>query len=302
MRTHTDEGRPARGELRITLLRTSCLLLETAAGRLLTDPFFHPSMRGLPIFRRPGIALGDLPPIDVVFASHLHRDHFDVDAVAAMTHPESVVVGTRGTQAHCRQTLARRRAAAGAIRLPPVHDLWHGERHSHAGFVMHGTPAEHTGPPPDEINAVIEAAGWRVFFGGDARWSDAYRWVEQRHGAMDIALLPIGGTLIFGHRTTMNPADAVRAAAALRARWVVPIHEGGEWLPVPPASWHPGRFRHFASALRRHVPASTREPVVLGPGVTAIFGRRADGPELAWWHALAPIAPTASRATGSPRS
>jgi L-ascorbate metabolism protein UlaG (beta-lactamase superfamily) len=133
------------------------------------------------------------------------------------------------------------------------------------------TPAEHTGPPPAEVNFVLQCGELRLFFGGDARWSGHFAVIAQRLGPFDVALLPIGGTLIFGQRTTMDPADAVRACGVLQPRWCVPLHEGGEWLPVPPLSWHPGRFRTFEFRLRRDQPGVT--PVVLAPGDTARFGR-----------------------------
>ena len=63
--------------VRVTLLRTSCLLIEHAGATAITDPWFGRSMRGLPVFRKPGIPLDRLPRIDYVFASHLHPDHFD---------------------------------------------------------------------------------------------------------------------------------------------------------------------------------------------------------------------------------
>ena len=241
--------------LRITLIRTSCLLLEVAGVRVLTDPFFHRTMRGLPIFRRPGIPLDGLGRVDVVLASHLHRDHFDLGAVMQLGHPELVVVGTRGTAAFCR-----------AASLPEVRDLWHWEETVVGPLRIVATPAEHTGPGPLEVNYVVEAGPWRLFFGGDARWSPAFRAVAERFPRLDVALLPIGGTRIFGTRTTMGPADAVRACNVLRPRVAVPIHEGGEWMPVPPASWHPGRNRHFVRELA--LSALPVQACVIRPGET----------------------------------
>ena len=234
--------------LSITFLRTSMVLIEYAGQFALTDPWFQMNMRGLPVFRKPGIALNELPRLNAIIASHLHRDHFDRDAVKQLCHPELEIAGTRGTAAH---------------------DLAPWDETAIGDFKLTATPAEHTGPPPAEVNFLIECGQWRLFFGGDARWSDAYRQIADRTGPIDVAILPIGGTLIFGHRTTMDPSDAVRACNYLRPRWAIPIHEGGEWLPVPPASWHPGRFKHFVSQL-----AASELPVescALKPGETARF-------------------------------
>jgi L-ascorbate metabolism protein UlaG (beta-lactamase superfamily) len=86
--------------LKLTFLRTSCVLIECGGLRILTDPFFASTMRGLPVFRPPGIALADLPRIDVILASHLHRDHFDRAAVRRIAHPGLTVVTCPGARGH----------------------------------------------------------------------------------------------------------------------------------------------------------------------------------------------------------
>ncbi len=244
--------------LDVTLLRTSCLLIEYGGLRILTDPFFHRTMRGLPIFRPPGIPLERVGRIDIVVASHLHRDHFDLQAVRQLAHPQMVLVGCPGTAAFC--------AGAG---LPRIVEIAPWQETTVGDVRLTATPADHTGPPPAEVNVVIRLGPWRIFFGGDARYSEAFTEIGERLGPIDVALLPIGGTRIFGQRTTMDPADAVRACADLRPRWAVPIHEGGEWLPVPPASWHPGRFHHFVTAMQRSGQSSVA--VAVEPGETARF-------------------------------
>lgn len=248
----------ARPPLRITPLRTSCLLVEAGGFRLLTDPWFGKTMRGLPVFRSPGVPLERVGRLDAIVASHLHRDHYDRDAVAHLAHPGLHIFGTRGT-----------RAFTGPADVAAIHDLAPWEAAACGPLTATATPAEHTGPPPPEVNFILDLFGWRVFFGGDARYSDAFAQIGARFDAIDVALLPIGGTLIFGHRTTMDPADAVRACGELRPTYAVPIHEGGEWLPVPPASWHPGRCRHFVQQLGASPQATM--PVAPKPGATATF-------------------------------
>ncbi|MFT7622424.1 MAG: L-ascorbate metabolism protein UlaG (beta-lactamase superfamily) [Myxococcota bacterium] len=233
------------------------VLIEYEGCRILTDPWFEMNMRGLPVFRAPGIPLEKLPKLDVLMASHLHRDHFDSVAARKLLHPDMQIIGTVGTAAHCQSLGAR------------VVDMAPWDEHTVGPYKITATPAEHTGPPPPEVNFMVDAGPWRIFFGGDAKWSTAFRSIADRFDRIDVAILPIGGTLIFGHRTTMAPLDAVRACNYLRPTWAIPIHEGGEWLPVPPASWHPGRNRHFVKGLSESgLPV---QPCVLKPGETARF-------------------------------
>jgi L-ascorbate metabolism protein UlaG (beta-lactamase superfamily) len=212
----------------------------------------------VPTYRRPGVALASLPHIDHVIATHLHADHFERKAVARFGHPKMEIVGTVGTKDYCAD-----------LDIGAVHELLPWEEHRLGPFEITATPCEHTGPPPPEINYVIEVGGLSVFFGGDARWSDAFQQIHDRLGPVDIALVPIGGTLIFGHRTTMAPQDAARACHTLGARWAIPIHEGGEWFSLPPASWHPGRNIDFVKALKTEAPRC--RPRVLERGQSAIF-------------------------------
>ena len=151
----------------------------------------------------------------------------------------------------------------------PVHELSPWEAVTLEPFTVTATPCEHTGPPPPEVNFVIQCGDLNVFFGGDCRFSDAFAQIAERSPPIDIALLPIGGTLIFGHRTTMDPRDAVDACRVLKPRYAVPIHEGGEWMSVPPASRHPGRRHHFAEALEAS--GLPTEAVVLDPGEGRTF-------------------------------
>ena len=118
------------------------------------------------------------------------------------------------------------------------------------------------------MNYYVRCGEQTVFFGGDARLSEHYAEARRRLGPVDVALLPIGGTLIFGRRTTLSPKDAARVASILDARVAIPIHEGGEWMPVPPASWHPGRNRHFVRDLQAEGGAIA---CVLAPGESATF-------------------------------
>jgi L-ascorbate metabolism protein UlaG (beta-lactamase superfamily) len=74
------------------------------------------------------------------------------------------------------------------------------------------------------------------------------------HAAPDLALINIGGH--FG----MEPDMAVEAAAAVKPRWVVPMHY--KTFPVLTQSAEP-----FAAALRKR----NIEPLVLQPGDSVTF-------------------------------
>ena len=256
----SDPGR-ASAALSVTMVRCSTLLLSCDGVRLLTDPWFAMHLRGLPCFRRPGLTPEQIPLLDGLLVSHLHPDHFDSGAVARLR--------VRGGRALFPPgALARLEVPAKAdwAELAP----WEAAR---LGDVqVAAVPGPHTLPGPEEINFVIRFPAYgAVFFGGDARLDRVVLdRVGREHGPIRLALLPVGGTRIFGRRTVMDPRDAERAADLLRAERVVPIHEGGIWLSVPPASLHRGRARHLARAFARR--GEPERVVVLREGESARFG------------------------------
>lgn len=71
------------GELRITLVNHSTVLIQQAKFNILTDPIW--SERASPVSwlgprrrRKPGVRIDDLPDIDAVLISHNHYDHLDL--------------------------------------------------------------------------------------------------------------------------------------------------------------------------------------------------------------------------------
>lgn len=251
----------------LTWLRTSCVLVQAGGVTLLTDPWFGMRMRVLPVWRAAAIALENLPAIDLILASHLHADHFDVAAANMLVAHGAPVIAPPGSS----KVLRRKGFAGDVIELAPW-QTWHGR-----GVEVVATPAAHTGPPPAEVGLWFRVGDATCYFAGDQRFSTVFAQVGTRLGQVDVALLPVGGTQILGHRTTMDPGDAVRAAALLRPQHVLPIHEGGEWMSVPPLSRHPGRCRDFLARLATSglpisgLRAAPGERVVVPCGVRASF-------------------------------
>ena len=152
---------PAFPALAVTMIRCSTLLLEWDGLRLLTDPWFAMTMRGLPCFRRPGRAPEDLPPLDGVLLSHLHADHFDPSAMARLRPAPGRVLGPPGSKA----VPVVRRLATPVEELAPWTSVVIGSA------TVWSVPGPHTLPGPEEVNFVVDVPGWgRLFFGGDARF------------------------------------------------------------------------------------------------------------------------------------
>jgi len=243
--------------LRVTALRTATLLLDFDGVTFLTDPWFGTRMWWvLPTWKKPAIPVESLPRVDAVLDTHLHPDHYDRDAVRTLfrraDRPDAFI-GPPGTKPFLPHEAA-----------PFLRELAPGDVFDFKGLRITATRCVHTGPPPAEVNYIVEGGGLTAFFAGDSRYSTVFAELGRRY-RIDVAFLPVSGTEVFGHRTTMNEEDAAVAASDLRARLVVPMHEGGVWLSVPPASRHPGRESRLAEVAKKR--GSPFEVRLAEPGV-----------------------------------
>jgi len=238
--TNDREKKPA-APLKVTMIRCSTLLLQWEDTCFLTDPWFAMHLRGLPCFRRPGRNLDGIPALDAVFVSHLHPDHFDLTAVRRLRPSPGRVIFPPGAL----EALSdpdddwEELAPWESTRVGPV-EVW-------------AVPGPHTLPGPEETNFVLDFPGWgKAFFGGDAKFDrEVIEEIATKFAPFRLAMLPVGGSRIFGKRTVMSPSDAEMATDMLQAEKVIPIHEGGIWMSVPPLSMHPGRSSHLVEAFEK---------------------------------------------------
>ena len=226
--------RVAGAALRVSFVGHATFLLQGAGLNILTDPVWSEraspfSFAGPRRVNPPGIAFDDLPPIDVVLLSHGHYDHLDVETLARLWRRDRPrIVAPLGNDAAIRghdPAIAVTAADWGdtvplgngveAV-LEPVHHwtargLTDRNRALWCGFVLRGL-------------------GDGVFFAGDTGFDGGrpFRRVAGRHGALGLALLPIGAyePRWFMASQHMNPAEAVRSFGLLGARRALGYHWG----------------------------------------------------------------------------
>jgi len=246
------------------------VLLQIGGLNVLTDPVF--SERCFPVQwagpRRqtpPGLAMRDLPHIDVVLLSHNHYDHMDdasLRALAGQAGGSPLFVAPLGH----RHWFARR-----GIRHAIELDWW--DRHViDAGPAAHRveivlTPAQHWSArtPLDAMRSLwggfaVLSPDCHVFFAGDTGYSRdfvdirhhfAQEHVPERGGGFDLALLPIGAyePRWFMKDQHVNPEEAVRIFLDLGAKTAIAVHWGTFRLTDEPLDQPP---RDLADARRRH--------------------------------------------------
>lgn len=213
----------------VTFVGHSTFIIQTTTTTIITDPVF--SERASPLsfigprrVRRPGVALEQLPPIDLVLLSHNHYDHCDLASLRSIARRfDPVLVTPLGNAAIGRRT--------GFSRVEE-RDWW---EPAAAPLPVTVTPAQHFSArtPFDRNRAlwgsfIIEIEGRRLFFGGDSGFAPHFRAIRERYGAIDLALLPIGAyePRWFMGPIHMNPDEAVRAHLDLGATRSLGMHFG----------------------------------------------------------------------------
>jgi L-ascorbate metabolism protein UlaG (beta-lactamase superfamily) len=236
--------RSNRSVFAVTWIGHATALVQVAGVNILTDPVF--SNRASPVqwagpgrWQPPGVALRDLPHIDIVLISHNHYDHLDeasVRALAAQKGGPPLFVVPLGIERWLADV-----GIDGARAL----DWW--DRTESHGLTIHLTPAQHWSRRSFTdtmqtlwggfvVETAVEtpggkgaAASRRVFYAGDTGWSaQHFADIGARFAPIDLALIPIGAyePRWFMAMQHVNPEEAVRIHQAIGARASLGVHWG----------------------------------------------------------------------------
>ncbi len=237
----------------VTWVGHATLLVQMEHASFLTDPIWSeragPGNRiGPERMVGPGMAIGDLPPIDFVLVSHNHYDHLDLETLSELARRDA---RTRFYVPLDNGDTLRDEGIVNVVELD-----W-GQEVEHGGVRIVCLPAQHWSRrgPFDARKALwasyaVLGAGRRFYFAGDTGYFDGFGAAAAEHGPFDLAALPIGAydPPAMMRPWHMNPEEAVQAARDLGARQAVAIHFGTFDLSDEPPSEPPRRFLAAAAA------------------------------------------------------
>jgi L-ascorbate metabolism protein UlaG (beta-lactamase superfamily) len=220
------------GELRITYVNHATVLIQMDGLNILTDPIWSEragpfAWLGVKRVRKPGVALAQLPKVDLILISHDHYDHLDIPTLKAITLRDRPVVLTG-------LGLKRYLAKHG---VQTVHELdwWQSYERETGELTVTFVPALHnSGRWPLQANKtlwggyVISTPQGPIYFAGDTGYGAFMDRIAERFGEFRLTLLPIGSyeKRWFMKNQHMNPADAVRVHLLLKSQQSAGLHYG----------------------------------------------------------------------------
>ncbi len=258
VRTMTPAELAAAPDHSVYRLGHSTLLFKIRGKFWLTDPVF--SERASPVqwagpkrFHAPPIALDDLPPLEAIIVSHNHFDHLDHDAMLRLAPKARRIITPLGVGDLLRSW------GVDSARITQL-DWW--QETEVDTIRVAATPAQHFSGRSlsDEDKTlwaswVIAGADFRLFFGADSGYFDGFKTIGERYGPFDMAFLEAGA---YDRRWTyvhMTPKETVQAHMDLKAKWLMPIHNGTFDLALHP--WQEPLERVLQRAQEVKVKVST---------------------------------------------
>jgi N-acyl-phosphatidylethanolamine-hydrolysing phospholipase D len=234
-------GNTATMQPAITWVGHATMLVQASGLNVLTDPVF--SQRASPVqfagpkrVQPPGLAVADLPKIDVVLISHNHYDHLDVDSIKALINQgwaEPLFMVPLGLKDWFNKL--------GVTNVKEL-DWW--DSVAVKGVEFNFTPVQHWSARGPGDRSQTLWGGWAVlgadfhwYFSGDTGYSQDFVDTQKRFaarqtpalgGGFDIALIAVGAyePRWFMKDQHVNPAEAVQIHKDLQAKRSVGVHWG----------------------------------------------------------------------------
>ena len=258
----------------------STLLIKLGNAFYLTDPVF--SERASPVqwagparFHKSPINIAELPPIKAVILSHDHYDHLDYASILALSAKTEHFITPLGVG---------QRLIEWGVAVDKVQQLDWWESTQIDGVQVRATPAQHfSGRGVNDGNStlwaswVIQSPGLNLFFSGDTGYFDGFKKIGEKYGPFDVAMLETGAYDQQWPDVHMQPEETLQAFQDLKARWLMPVHNGTFDLSLH--AWREPFDRIAALAEQHGVSLTT-------PGMGERLDLRQPAAGQRWWTAV----------------
>ncbi len=216
--------------IRITYINQSTTFIQLDKCNILTDPIWSEkagpcSWLGIKRVRKPGIALDDLPPVDLILISHDHYDHLDIRTLKKLYKiKQSKIITGLG--------IKKILSSEGIFNVTEL-DWWQNFSFKERGITITFVPASHSsGRGIFDKNRtlwggfVIKGKSGLIYFAGDSGYGDFVRTISKTFPYITVSLLPLGSyeKRWYMKHQHMNPYDAVKIHKILSSKISIGIH------------------------------------------------------------------------------
>lgn len=186
--------------------------------------------------------------LDVVIATHFHRDHFDIDAMAdLMANGKTLLF----CAFDCQEDVKRL-----GIDENHVTYVKPGDYHKIGDFDIHFINSDHGDGAPQEVGVLLTVDGKNILEVGDTSlhldWLDEYL----SAGSIDVLIAPINGA--YGN---LNEQEQVTLTKAIQPKLTVPCHFG----MFASHGGNPGLWREL---ILEQIPGQKYKIFTMGEGIT----------------------------------
>jgi L-ascorbate metabolism protein UlaG (beta-lactamase superfamily) len=220
-----------RLESTITWIGHSTFFLQYEGMNIITDPIWARRLGFEKRLGQPGIALSDMPPIDLILISHSHYDHLHVASIRKLYRAGTTLVVPIGLKRkmlrkgfhNCVEMEWWQEIKLGRIKLsfvPTQHwtrrTPWDTNTSHWGGYILE--PAETASRKEPSPN---------LYFAGDSGYFPGFKEIGSRY-KIHIALMPIGAYEPEWFMTSqhVNPEEAIQAFVDVGAEIMIPMHYG----------------------------------------------------------------------------
>lgn len=237
-RVFNIEGEASTQSLRhgsVMFVGTATTVITYGGFTILTDPnFLHAGNHahvGFGVLTRrltnPAIEIDQLPKLDLCLLSHMHEDHWD--HIATDKLPKDLPIFTTKHAAFALK-LSGFKNAKGMNKWQSMNVTKGG-----AWLKITAMPGRHGAGPmqlvlPQVMGSMLEwgtgssAPAFRMYITGDTLAIDELKEIPKRFPNIDLALLHLGGTRVFGALVTMDAKQGIKAIRLVKPKRAIPIH------------------------------------------------------------------------------
>ena len=248
----------------IVWLGHSSYYMQLAGKRILIDPvmsgygapvpFANRAFAGTDVYKT-----SDIPDIDVLVISHEHWDHLDYDTIMNLKSRIKTVVCPLGVGEYFEQW--------GFAPEQIKEEDWNTKIVLAPDLSVYVLPAQHYTNRLFKQNQTLWAGfafitpSSKVFYSGDSGYGKHFKAIGEQFGGFDIALLEDGQYNKDWHRIHMYPEEVAQAAMDIKAKAIMPCHNGKFAIA----------FHSWDDPLKRLAAASVGKPYeLLTPEIGAL--------------------------------